>query len=91
MDITDRKAAEENLRRSEERLRIAKTAAKLGVHDYDMRSGVIEWDERTRELWGVDPEVRITYETFESGLHPGDRSHVRETLDKALDPSGRGL
>ncbi len=84
-DITEKKQAEQALRDSEERLLIAKTAARLGIHDYDILSDTIEWDERIRELWGVDPDVQITFDIFESGLHPDDRPKVRTALEKAFD------
>ena len=78
------------LEESEERLRISKQAASLGIHDYDVVSGNILWDERTRELWGVGPDATITYEVFMSGLHPDDRDSTQAAVDSALDPDGNG-
>ncbi len=89
-DITERKLVENSLRRSEERLKLAKSAAGLGIHDYDVVSGTIEWDARVRELWGVGLEEQITYDTFMSGLHPEDRAGTRAAVEKACDPAGDG-
>jgi len=88
-DITERKRAERALGESEERLRLAKAAAQLGIHDYDVVSGAVAWDHRTREIWGVDPEESITYEIWLEGIHPDDRALAEEALRQALDPDER--
>lgn len=74
----------------EERLRIAKDAARLGIHEYRPRTGEVIWDERVRELWGVGPDDPITYELFMAGLHPDDRAATQAAVDAALDPAGQG-
>ncbi len=86
--ITERKQTEQALRESEERLRISKQAAMLGIHDYDVSSGKVQWDERVRELWAVGPDLPITYEVFMSGIHPDDREKVQYAVDRALDTNG---
>ena len=87
-DVTERTRAQAALRESEQRLRIAKRAAGLGLHDWDIRSGEIRWDDRIRDIWGVGPDEEITYETFIGGVHPGDRDRVQAVVDAALDPAG---
>jgi PAS domain S-box-containing protein len=89
-DVTGRKRAEQAVLKSEQRLRIAKDAAKLGIYDYDVVSGTIMWDERVRQLNGVGPDTQITYDTFLSGLHPEDRAKTQALVDRALDPAGNG-
>ena len=90
IDITERKRAERALRESEQRLTLAKQAARLGTHDYDLRSGVIEWDERTRDLWGVGADEQVTYDIFANGLHPDDRASTNAAFEKALQFPGDG-
>ncbi|XHX77151.1 MAG: PAS domain-containing protein [Stenomitos frigidus ULC029] len=90
LDITDRKQSEAELLESEQQLRIAKDAAALGIYDYDITSGAIQWDARVRELWGVVSDEPITYEVFASGLHPEDRAATQAAVDRALDPTGDG-
>lgn len=72
----------------EERLRIAKLAAGLGIHEYRPPTGEILWDERVRELWGIGPDEPVTYELFMSGLHPDDRGPTQAAVNAALDPAG---
>jgi PAS domain S-box-containing protein len=89
-DISQQKRAEAALRESERRLLLAKSAAKLGIYDYNVVSGRITWDARVREIWGVPPELAITYDVFMNGLHPSDRAPTQVAVDRALDPLGPG-
>lgn len=90
-DITDRRRTEAALATSEQRLRQAKDAAGLGIHEYDVASGAIHWDQRVRSLWGVGPDEVISYDLFMSGLHPDDRAPTQAAVDRAFDPAGDGV
>jgi PAS domain S-box-containing protein len=89
-DITWRKQVENALRESEARLHVAQAAAQLGLHDFDVAAGVVEWDARTRELWGVPDDLPITYELWRDSLHPDDREQAEAAVQAALDPAGDG-
>ena len=89
-DITARKQAMVELQASEERLRLAKRAANLGIFDSDIRSGQYHWDERSREFWGVGPDEPISSNTFMAGVHPDDRAETQAAIDRAVDPDGTG-
>ncbi|MDX2148323.1 MAG: PAS domain-containing protein [Planctomycetota bacterium] len=82
-DITD-------ARRSEERLALARDAASLGIHDWNVVTGEIDWDRRVRELWGARAEETITYDLFMASLHPDDRERTAKAVERALDPQGDG-
>lgn len=81
--------AREALQTSEERLRLAKQAAGLGIYDYDYKHKIIHWDERMRRLWGRSEET-ITYNEFISTIHPEDRAIRQAALDNATDTTGKG-
>lgn len=89
-DVTNRRSAEAMLRQHQERLRIAKSAAQLGIFDLDPRTGRIQWDERVTELWGMQPGEPPTVEMFVKCLHPDDRPVAQKAMEKALDPGGDG-
>lgn len=89
-DITELKQALGELRASEERLRLAKNAAGLGIFDRDVASGLLQWDERMREIWGVGADEVITFATFMAGVHPDDRAATQAAIDRAVDPAGDG-
>jgi PAS domain S-box-containing protein len=89
-NVDSRKHAEAALKKSEGRLTAALRAGKLGVYDYDPRSGLIEWDATVRWIWGVPADETVTIETFEAGLHPDDLAPVRAAIERSFDPSGTG-
>ena len=88
IDITTRKLAENALRESQERLAAALRAGKLGVYDYDLRTGRVRLDYGTSRFWGILESEEVPYETFESRVHPDDLNHVRAAIQRALDPAG---
>lgn len=90
-DLSERIHWEERLRESETRLDLATAAAGIGVHDYDVRTGAIVWDQRVREIWGIDSDEAVTYDTFAAGLHPDDAAATHAAVSRALDPAGSGL
>jgi PAS domain S-box-containing protein len=89
-DITPHKRIEASLREGENRLILAKNAARLGIYDHDVVHGTIQWDDRVREIWGVGLEEPITYDLFMAGVHPEDRARTQAAVDRAFDPSGAG-
>lgn len=89
-DMSSFKQANRALRESEERLRLAKEAAELGIFDWSIATDEVRWDARVRELWGVSDDEPITYDIFCAGIEPEDREPTRAAVKRALDPSGDG-
>jgi len=84
-DISERKRAEKDLRRANERLELAQYAAGAGVWDWDMASGHIEWSRELFELFGLDPEKdQAEFETWRRVMHPDDRSIASTQIDNAV-------
>ena len=82
-DITERKAVEDALRSSDERLNLALTAAKMGVWEWDVQSNAIVWSPECFEIFDVE-SFNGTLESFTNSLHPDDANRVMSAADKAL-------
>ncbi len=82
VDITERKRAEEALREKEEGLRLAASAAQLGVFEWDIPSDAVRWQNvRMFDMFGRTPtEGPLNREAFNTALEPDDRP----AFDKAL-------
>jgi PAS domain S-box-containing protein len=90
-DVTENRFAEEAQRESEERLRLALTAAELGTWDYDPVTGALVWDARCKELFGLPPEIEVNYDMFLAGLDPDDRERTDQVVQRTFDPASDGL
>jgi PAS domain S-box-containing protein len=84
-DVSERKRAEDALRRSEERLKLAQASAGLGIWDWDMRSGKLEWSDELFRLFGLDPQKdEPTFDRWMSLVDPDCRAVVEERIEAAI-------
>jgi PAS domain S-box-containing protein len=84
--VSERRRAEDVLRRSERRLAEAQHLARLGSWHWDMASGKLTWSDELYRICGLQPgEFGGTLEAFLECVHPEDRGRVRESLDRAVE------
>lgn len=85
-DVTDQKLAEEALRLSEERRRLAQQAARIGTFERDVRTGRITWAEGLEPLYGLPPGSfdGKTPEFVKDFIDPTDRQRVAQLIQQAL-------
>jgi PAS domain S-box-containing protein len=84
-DITERQRAEEALRASEERLRLAQQAARMGTFEWNIQTGVNTWTPELEAMYGLPPGgFGGTQTAFDNLVHPDDRARVIELNNWAL-------
>ena len=76
-DVTERRRAEEAVRASEERLRLAQQAACIGTFEWNIQTGVNTWTSELEAMYGLPPGgFGGTQTAFENLVHPDDRARV---------------
>ncbi len=85
LEITDMKKAEETLKKSEEKLRLAIEGADAGMWFWDLEKGLMEWTDRSKNIFGIEPQMKLTYDIFLSAVHPDDRDAVDEATGRTLN------
>jgi PAS domain S-box-containing protein len=72
-DITDDKKAQEALRQSEKRMRLALKAAHAGIWCWNIRTGKLIWTPETFALYERDPKLgALRIDDWRAWLHPDD-------------------
>ena len=83
LDITARKRAEAEVRRSEERLSLVLEATGSGAWDWNIPTGEVHFSPYWIASLGYDPaQVPPTLASWESLVHPADMPRVRDALAK---------
>src|SRR5438552_14811166 len=84
-DITERKEAEEELRRSEAFLIQGQRISHTGSWRWHVSTGMVAWSEEHFRIFGFDPEkTDPTLQLFLETVHPEDRSFIERSLDGAV-------
>jgi PAS domain S-box-containing protein len=86
IDVTERRLADQALRRADERAALAARGAGIGTWEIDRRTGVIHWDAQMWQLRGLSPRPTppSTAEMLE-WVYPGDREAMREQMARASE------
>jgi PAS domain S-box-containing protein len=81
-----RRAAEQDLQASKDRLQLAFDATHLGWWQYDLRRSTVSGDARFKEIFDVTAD-EISIDDLIMRVHPDDVERFRANREAALDPA----
>jgi PAS domain S-box-containing protein len=76
-------AAEQTLKASEERLKLAKSSAGLGVFDINLSLNIVEYDELVAKIFGFMSKEIINYDAFRETIMLDDQASWNALLKPA--------
>jgi predicted ATPase/signal transduction histidine kinase len=82
---SERRRAEEGLRRSEAYLSEAQRLSHTGSFGWRPSSGAIYWTEETFRIFEYDPANRPTLQLLQSRVHPDDAAAFSQVMHRAAD------
>jgi PAS domain S-box-containing protein len=82
-DITERKRAEQELRRSEAFLAEAQHLSRIGSFSWRVATDEITWSEQLYRIFQIDRDVPVTFDLIVSRIHPEDVSIFQEHIERS--------
>ncbi len=84
-DITERKQAEEALKKSQAQLNEAQRIAHVGNWDLNIVSNALTWSDEIYRIFKIDPKkFGASYNAFLDAIHPDDREAVNTAYSKSI-------
>jgi PAS domain S-box-containing protein len=74
------------LNQQEEQLRLALASAQMGIWDWNLITGKVQWNREHEELFDLDPgSFDGSYEAFDLCIHPDDRATVHQAVIESIE------
>lgn len=84
-DMSERKSADQELKRLNTSLILATRAGRVGVWEFNIVNNHVIWDDQMFVLYGVDKrKFKSPFEVWIKGVHPKDIAECNVQIDKAL-------
>ena len=84
-DITERKKAEEESRKSEARFHLIAQAGRIGFFEYNASKDTAYWSPEHYEILGYTPGSVISWQRWLEGVHPEDRERVMDNAARLME------
>jgi PAS domain S-box-containing protein len=80
----EREAASEALRENESRLRLAQESANVGIWDWMVETGELNFTPELNKLYGLPSGTIKTYQDWRDRVHPDDIGRIEAGRDEAI-------
>jgi PAS domain S-box-containing protein len=75
---------ERSTREMLDRYHLATEASTNVIYDWSLRNNRLEWSPRMRQVFGYDETHALSFDWWESCVHPADRERVVNSLQEAI-------
>ncbi|MEW6211599.1 MAG: PAS domain S-box protein, partial [Acidobacteriota bacterium] len=90
LDITERKRADEERRKNEERFQLVAQATNDAVWDWDLVTNDVWWNEGVTTLFGYDAEqVGPDADWWSKNIHPQDKERIISSVHEVINSGGQ--
>ncbi len=91
-DITERRRAEQELRDSEQRMRLATEATAVGIWEWNVITNQIRWDAQMFRIYGIEPtrDGFVDYPTWSVAVVSEDLPEQEQRLREVVRQLGHG-
>ncbi len=83
-DVLNTSRLARELNSTQQRMDLATNAVSLGFWEWNIHSGEIWANQAARELFGIPHNLPINFESFLALLHPQDRDHVSQAINRSI-------
>lgn len=85
-EIAERKRTEQALRESEERLRLALAAGRMGTWDWNIATDEVTWSPELEAIHGLPPGTfERNFAAYRKDIHPEDRDRILGQIARTLE------
>jgi PAS domain S-box-containing protein len=85
-ELQERMRTEQALRKSQERLDLALSSARMGILDWEIDKDQIHWSHQACEIWDIaSPQEANSLEKMIWCIYPGDQTKVRLEIERAFE------
>ncbi|MBI1288629.1 MAG: PAS domain S-box protein [Flavobacteriales bacterium] len=81
-DVSERNKERKRLDRIRRLFAEAQHMANFGNWNYDVSSYALYWSDSLRDICGVPRDVKADFDLFKSIIHPDDREHMLQGMEK---------
>lgn len=86
----DAEQARHALESASQRLRMAVSAAGIGIWDVDLATGKVALDDRCNTILGIPARASLDYGDFLALVHDDDRQHVHDAVNQIVSAERNG-
>jgi PAS domain S-box-containing protein len=84
-ETSAREVVQVELQRSDERMRMAVEAARIGFWDWDVIRDEQVWSDISKELLGLRPESTANFQVLMNSVHSDDRQMLGNAINAAIE------